>query len=133
MNVVQSSSLRLAIHATASARCGWTAQRAVRRKTATSAALPGAVALVADDAGAVALVATFTNATNNHSNSTAFSAWMPTFTRWCAPAPGPNSVMSHMYEMLVTGIQMASCVTFVNASRTFAHDRPSFTNAQLNV
>ena len=38
-----------------------------------------------------------------------------------------------MYEMLVAGIQMPSCRTFVNASRTFAHDRPSFTNVQLNV
>ena len=58
---------------------------------------------------------------------------MATFTRWCAPAPEPNNEMSHMYEMFVTGIQMASWRTFVNASRTFAHDRPFFTNGHRNV
>ena len=132
--VVQRSSFRLAIHATASTRWGWRAQNAVRRKAATSAAEgegerprepgmtasvrqqagavalvateAGAVALVATEAGAVALAATFTSATSNHSSNTAFSAWIATFTRWCAPAPGPNREMSHMYEMLVTGIHM---------------------------
>ncbi len=36
------------------------------------------------------------SATSNHSRSTAFTAWMPTFTRWCAPALGPNNEMPHM-------------------------------------
>ena len=40
MNVVQSSSLRLAIHATASARCGWSAQKAVRRNAAATGKMP---------------------------------------------------------------------------------------------
>ena len=69
-NVAQSSSLRLAIHATASARCGWTAQRAVRKKAATSAAPPAG----ATEAGAVARVETKSNATNNQNSKTAFSA-----------------------------------------------------------
>ena len=55
---------------------------------------------------------------------------MATFTRWCAPGPGPNSEMSHIYDMYVTGIQIPPCRAFVNASRTFANDKPSFTNAQ---
>ena len=41
--------------------------------------------------------------------------------------------MPHIYERLVTGIQIPPCRTFVNASRMFAHERPSFTNAQRYV
>ncbi|HAL91829.1 MAG TPA: hypothetical protein DCM68_02235 [Verrucomicrobia bacterium] len=100
-----STSLRAAIHATASTRVGCHANSA-----ATNALRQREPVI--------------RKSTQN--KRAAFAACSRTFIRWCPCGPGPNTSMSAMYEIHNSGSHHCSC-TVVNACLTASPRSPPVT------